>query len=149
MRGEGGGSCRVSGNETAVHRSPNKLWRSNSTYLPYGCRAEKEFGCIPGPVCPLGLLLLRAEGLVAVLDCLSADPRLLLLNRAGALLHQYSLPAHRSTGIKPISLIRSVLVKFSPFSLVFQIRIPDVRKERKKDRLFSKHSVLTINVPIL
>jgi hypothetical protein len=62
---------------------------------------------------PLGLLLLREEGLVAVLDCLSADPRLLLLSRAGSLLHQYSLPAHRSTGIKPVSLIRPVL----PFHL--------------------------------
>jgi hypothetical protein len=83
-------------------------------------RVEKEFGWIPGPVCPLGLLLLREEGLVAVLDCLSPDPRLLLLNRAGALLHQYSLPAHRSTGIKPVSLIRSVsLFTFYSFSLSY------------------------------
>jgi hypothetical protein len=28
----GGGSCGVSANETAVHRSPNKLWRSNSIF---------------------------------------------------------------------------------------------------------------------
>jgi hypothetical protein len=77
---------------------------------------------MPGPVNPLGLLLLREEGMVAVLDCLSADPRILLLNRAGSLLHQYSLPAHRSVGIKPVSLIRPVLHS-TFFRSVFQILI--------------------------
>ncbi len=79
---------------------------------------------------PLGLLLLREEGLVAVLDCLSADPRLLLLSRAGALLHQYSLPTHRSTGIKPVSLIRLVSL-FTFFLSVFQIRITDFFETEK------------------
>jgi hypothetical protein len=115
MRGEGGGGVAVSQPMRQLYTGSQINFGDITLYFPYGCRAEKEFGCIPGPVNPLGLLLLREEGLVAVLDCLSADPRLLLLNRAGALLHQYSLPAHRSTGIKPVSLIRPV----SLFSLFF------------------------------
>jgi hypothetical protein len=93
-------------------------------------RVEKEFGCIPGPVNPLGLLLLREEGLVAVLDCLSADPRLLLLSRAGSLLHQYSLPGNRSTGIKPVSLIRPVTL------FIFQSFRSGSRMLEKKERSF-------------
>jgi hypothetical protein len=82
MRGEGGGGCGVSANEySCTHRSPNKLWRSNSIFYLYEwvpLPTYKQFPEFPPDWSKVGALVIVILGRSPRLPC--CTDRILAIN---------------------------------------------------------------------